>query len=125
MITSDRSAITESWYVRKPSIIPRPGAQAERPTILVFHDFRDLGFFRTDLRIDLVALPEVVSGGTPGQMRITKINRELQVELHMSPVEFKVLAQWMARHVQQFEENFHEIQLGPQEASDEDNPLVQ
>ena len=69
--------------------------------------------------------PEVVSGGTPGQMRITKINRELQVELHMSPVEFKVLAQWMARHVQQFEENFHEIQLGPQEASDEDNPLVQ
>jgi len=62
VITSDRSATTGSWYARKPGITPCPGAQAERPTILVFHDFRDLGFFRADLRIDLVALPEAVSG---------------------------------------------------------------
>ena len=68
--------------------------------------------------------PEVVPGGTPGQMRVNRINRELQVELHMTPVEFKSLSQWMAQHVQRFEENLHEIQMGPQE-EEEENPLVQ
>ena len=68
--------------------------------------------------------PEVVPGGVPGQMRVNRINREFQVELHMTPVQFKSLSQWMARNVQRFEENVHEIQMGPQEEGEEENPLV-
>jgi hypothetical protein len=69
--------------------------------------------------------PEIVQGGTPGQLKISKINRELQMEIHLTPLEFKNLSQWMLRHVQRFEENFHEIITRPQEGGQDENPLVQ
>jgi hypothetical protein len=67
--------------------------------------------------------PEMVSD-QPGRVRLTKINREFQVELHMTPSQFKSISQWMARHVQTYEQKFGEIPLGPRQ-DDEGNPLVQ
>jgi len=38
-----------------------------------------------------------------GAMELEKIDRELQVEVHMSPPQFASVAKWMMEHVQQFE----------------------
>jgi hypothetical protein len=38
-----------------------------------------------------------------GAMELEKINRELQVEVHMSPPQFASVAKWMIEHVHQFE----------------------
>jgi hypothetical protein len=38
-----------------------------------------------------------------GAMELDKVNRELQVEIHMSPSQFASVAKWMIEHVQQFE----------------------
>jgi hypothetical protein len=67
--------------------------------------------------------PAILPGGIPGQMTIGRINRELLVEVHMTPLQFKSFAQWMARHLQTYEERFGEI-LGPTGEEDK-NPLVQ
>ena len=37
----------------------------------------------------------------PGRSRVGKIIRELQVEVHVSPTQFKTMAQWMMRHKEQ------------------------
>jgi len=67
--------------------------------------------------------PAILPGGAPGQMTTKNINRELQAEVHMTPVAFKSLAQWMNQHVKTFEERFGEIMGSP--SPDKDNPLVQ
>ena len=47
-----------------------------------------------------------VTGGT--------INREMQIEIHMSPATFKAVAEWMTEHVEQFEKIQKQlIQSGP------------
>ena len=38
-----------------------------------------------------------------GNMSLGSINRELQVELHFSPAGFKSVAEWMLKHVTDFE----------------------
>ncbi len=38
-----------------------------------------------------------------GAMELEKINRELQVEVHMSPSQFASVAKWMMEHVHLFE----------------------
>ncbi|MBN2330676.1 MAG: hypothetical protein JXC85_02575 [Candidatus Aenigmarchaeota archaeon] len=38
-----------------------------------------------------------------GAMELEKINRELQVEVHMSPSQFASVAKWMTEHVRLFE----------------------
>jgi hypothetical protein len=38
-----------------------------------------------------------------GAMELEKINRELQVEVHMSPSQFASVAKWMTEHVHLFE----------------------
>jgi len=38
-----------------------------------------------------------------GKMSLGSINRELQVEIHLSPAGFKSVAEWMMRHVTDFE----------------------
>ena len=60
--------------------------------------------------------PEIVPGGSPGEMRIEKINRELQVEIHVSPSQFKSVSAWMTRLVERFEEQFGEITEEEEEA---------
>lgn len=56
-------------------------------------------------------VPDVVPGGAPGEMRIREVNRELQVEIHMSPAQFMSMSQWMTKHMNDFQEQFGEIQI--------------
>jgi len=46
-----------------------------------------------------------------GALRLESVERELQVELKMSPQVFKVIALWMMKHVQEYEKRFGEIKL--------------
>lgn len=66
--------------------------------------------------------PELVPRGSPGQTRVGRVNRELQVEIHVSPAQFKTIHQWMGRHIERHEKRFGEIQLGPEKT--DENPLV-
>ena len=68
--------------------------------------------------------PESVQG-RPGSMRTAKVNQELQVEVHMSPVEFKRVAGFMASRIKLYEDQFGEIPTGPPDEDKEENPLVQ
>ena len=44
-----------------------------------------------------------MKGEPKGAMTLEKIERELQVEVHMSPSQFASVAKWMMGHVQHFE----------------------
>lgn len=55
--------------------------------------------------------PELKTGGKPGQMELGHVTREMQAELHMSPVQFKSLLNWMKKHLNQYEQKFGEIKL--------------
>jgi hypothetical protein len=48
----------------------------------------------------------------PGAMQTKKVNREMQVEVHMTPYQFKSLMLWAIQHVKIYEEKFGEIQMG-------------
>lgn len=41
---------------------------------------------------------------TAGKLSLGSVNRELQVEVHVCPSTFKSIAEWMAKHVKEFEE---------------------
>jgi hypothetical protein len=57
--------------------------------------------------------PETVNEPTPGAQKVKKVVRELQVEVHVSPTQFKSIALWMNRHVKQYEELFGPIPMEP------------
>ncbi len=40
----------------------------------------------------------------PGAMKVKKIIRKLLIDIRMSPVQFKSIAEWMKSHVKRFEE---------------------
>jgi hypothetical protein len=44
-----------------------------------------------------------VDASTPGQMRTGVVERELQVEIHMSPQQFISICHWMQRHIERME----------------------
>jgi hypothetical protein len=54
--------------------------------------------------------PETTNEPTPGSQKIKKVNRELQVEVHMSPAAFKTTAAWMVNHIKTYESLFGEIE---------------
>jgi len=56
-------------------------------------------------------VPDVVPGGEPGEMRIREVNRELQVEIHMSPAQLMLMSQWMTDQMNDYQEQFGEIQI--------------
>lgn len=56
-------------------------------------------------------MPKSKSGGKPGDMELDQVIRELQVELHMSPVQFKSLFNWMKTHLENYEDRFGEIEV--------------
>jgi hypothetical protein len=58
----------------------------------------------------------------PGRQRLEYINRELQVEIHLSPSQFKNIARWMNQHIQIYEQNFGEIPIRTKEIEKEDIP---
>jgi hypothetical protein len=58
----------------------------------------------------------------PGRSKVGKIIRELQVEVHVSPTQFKTMAQWMMRHIQRYESTFGEIPVGPRDENDDQPP---
>ena len=51
--------------------------------------------------------------GQPGKMRTEKVNQELQVEVHMSPMQFKNLTQFMAGRIKLYEDQWGEIDMRP------------
>jgi len=55
----------------------------------------------------------------PGRMQTRQVNRELQVEVNMSPVGYKSMMLWMQNNVQQYEERFGEIISRPRETQEE------
>ena len=54
----------------------------------------------------------------PGTQRLSHVNREFQVELHMAPLQFKSIALWMNWKIQEYENNFGEIQTAPKSKED-------
>jgi len=48
--------------------------------------------------------PKMKKGGK-GSMELDRIDRELQVEVHMSPAQFISAAKWMNDHAQKFRKN--------------------
>jgi len=46
-----------------------------------------------------------------GTMIIDTIERELVVELKMSPLQFKSIAEWMQMHIKEYEKMFGEIKV--------------
>ena len=54
-------------------------------------------------------VPETNSEEFRGSMRVEHIERELQVELHVSPFEFKLLSKWMTDHLLDYETRYGEI----------------
>jgi hypothetical protein len=52
-----------------------------------------------------------------GSQRVKKIIRELQVEVHLTPSQFKSTAMWMTDHVKKFEEIFGPIPMAPKKGT--------
>lgn len=50
--------------------------------------------------------PYPSSEGPPGQVTMAKVVREIQVVLKLSPITFKMIADWMQGHIQEFEKQF-------------------
>ena len=48
------------------------------------------------------AMPKVETG-TPGRMKTGVIERELQIEIHMSPQQFISIYHWMQSHIERLE----------------------
>lgn len=61
--------------------------------------------------------PETTNQPVVGGQKIKKVNRELQVEVHMSPAQFKTVAAWMVNHIKNYESMFGEIPTEPKGAS--------
>lgn len=61
------------------------------------HDGRII-FFMDRIKPKMVDEPR-------GAMDLEKINRELQVEVHLSPSQFASVARWMTEHVERFSKN--------------------
>jgi len=57
--------------------------------------------------------PETINTPQPGAIKLMKIIRELQVEVHMTSSEFKTVAEWMKRHVDEYEKIFGSIPQQP------------
>ena len=52
-------------------------------------------------------------GGKPsGGMELEKINREMQVEVHMTPPQFMSVAKWMSEHSERFREKARQSRAG-------------
>lgn len=60
--------------------------------------------------------PETVSTPQPGSVKLKKIVRELQVEIHMTPTTFKVVADWMNKHIEEYEKRFGAMAPPPKKA---------
>jgi hypothetical protein len=58
--------------------------------------------------------PEMDSS-RPGAMRTRLVHRELQVEVHMSPLQFKTVAKFMTDRVKRLEQRFGELVASKEE----------
>lgn len=66
--------------------------------------------------------PETVSTPLPGSLKLKQIVRELQVEVHMTPTAFKTVADWMNKHIEQYEKIFGPIVTKPKKAKENTVP---
>ena len=48
--------------------------------------------------------PKMKTNGKPGEMEVEKINRERQIDIRMSVMDFVRLATWMNSHIKRLEE---------------------
>jgi len=67
--------------------------------------------------------PETVKD-PPGSQKVKKIIRELQVEVHVSPGQFKSIARWMNEHIRRFEDVFGPIPVEPKKNEEKTGPHV-
>jgi len=49
--------------------------------------------------------PRIKEGGNFGEMETNKVNREIQFEIRLSPLDFVGIADWMALNVKRLEES--------------------
>ena len=68
----------------------------------------------TQIVFYLDRLEPETSNNPPGSMKLKKIKRELQVEVHMTPLQFKALSEWMKKRVDDYEKKLGSITLKPQ-----------
>ncbi len=52
-----------------------------------------------------------IDDGVADKIKISEINRELQASVYLTPIQFKLMAQWMGRMIQVYEKRFGEIKL--------------
>ena len=57
--------------------------------------------------------PETVNTPHPGAMKLKKIVRELQVEVWMTPAQFKAIAEWMNKNIEEYEKRIGPIPTPP------------
>ena len=75
----------------------------------------------TQIIFYLDRLEPETSNNPPGSMKLKKIKRELQVEVHMTHLQFKALSEWMKKHVDEYEKKLGSITLKPQKTGDKDS----
>jgi hypothetical protein len=56
--------------------------------------------------------PQFKKGGRPDEMEIGKVVREMLVEVRMSPLQFKLMAEWMNQHLARLEKEGVKIPRG-------------
>lgn len=49
--------------------------------------------------------PKFKEGGKPAEMETDRVDRELLMEIRMSPLEFKSIAEWMTNHIKRLEKD--------------------
>jgi len=60
----------------------------------------------------------------PGQMILEKIVQELQVEVRITPAQWKAMVEWMKGNLETYEKTFGEVKLGPTGTKDAAEPSV-
>lgn len=55
--------------------------------------------------------PAIKKRGKPGQQELGKVIKKNQIQLEMSPVQFKSVVRWMQKQLKKYEETYGEIDL--------------
>lgn len=57
--------------------------------------------------------PKTMNEPVPGAQKVEKIVRELLIEVHMSPTQFKSIVLWMNEHIKRYEDAYGLIPMAP------------
>jgi len=68
--------------------------------------------------------PETVNEPFPGTQKLKKVIRELQVEVHVSPGQFKNIWMWMGEHIKHYEQMFGAIPIEPTKSKEPPRGMI-